>query len=132
MEKNSDDEYEPFYDPKIWGPPNNTNTPNINTPIINSNNINFNNTPNIEIQCIVMSHLFDGYTILIKLSSIQTKDDIIAILISSMYSLFLKHNLNGLIKHLEMTIFDIPDFNINYIRKYPSEMVYVYDTDELS
>jgi len=60
-----------------------------------------------ELECVLVSHLFDGYTQFINVKEVQSIHEIIGIVISTLYLLFTQYNLKGLINHLDALTFHV-------------------------
>jgi len=83
----------------------------------------------VEIKCRIINNLFEGHSIMIKLNSIKTQDDIIASVVDSLYSMLNQHELIGLIKVLDLYFFEVLKFDLDYIKSHPNEIVNVYGFD---
>ena len=59
------------------------------------------------IECVISSHLFDGYTQKVSLNEIQSINEIIGCVISTLYSILENYNFKGLIKHLDNLTFHV-------------------------
>jgi len=81
-----------------------------------------------QIRCELVSHLFGGYSYYINLSQVETKDDIIATVVSTLYEIFTQLNLKGLIEHLDMAHFIINESIVN-IKNNPPEVLRIYEDD---
>ena len=62
---------------------------------------------NKYIECVIQSHLFGGFTQMVNLNSVESIDEIIGSVVSTLHSVFNHHNLKGLIDHLEMLTFSV-------------------------
>jgi hypothetical protein len=70
-----------------------------------------------ELECVMESHLFDGYTQFINIQDVQSIEEIIGIVISTLYSLFHQYNMIGLIDHLSQLSFHIEKVTFDDILK---------------
>ena len=62
---------------------------------------------NKYVDCVIQSHLFGGFTQMVNLNAVESIDEIIGTVISTLHSVLNYHNLKGLTDHLEMITFTV-------------------------
>ena len=69
------------------------------------------------IECVIDSHLFGGYTQTVPLNGIQSIEEIIGIVVSTLYSILGSYNLKGLLNHLDDLTFHVEKVTIEDIKQ---------------
>ena len=90
------------------------------------------NTSQKRIECVVNSHLFGGYTQTIDLSEVQSIEEIIGIVISTMFSIFNTYNFNGLITHLNDLTFHVEKITFDDLKEGRVDKIIIKEDDHSS
>ena len=67
------------------------------------------------IECVIDSHLFGGFSTMVSLRNIESVDDIIVIVVSTLYNVLNSYNLKSLVSHLDDLSFHIEKFTYQEI-----------------
>ena len=82
-----------------------------------------------SINCVVISHLFGGYTQSIEVSDVSSLEEITSIVISTLYSIFTLHNMTGLIEHLEELTFSTKKITFDDIKEGRVTEIKIFEDD---
>lgn len=81
----------------------------------------------MDLICILKSHLFDGYTQVIDITTVESIEEIIGIVISSLHQLLENYNLKGLIKHLNKLTFRVNKITMDDIMNHRTSKVFIFE-----
>ncbi len=84
------------------------------------------------VECVIKSHLFDGYTQKINLEGICSTSEIIGCVISTLYSIFGDYNLKGLIKHLDDLTFHVENVKFDDIKSGKITRITIVEDEDFS
>jgi len=77
--------------------------------------------------CKFSSDYFQGFTVDIDISIIESTSEIVATAISVLHAVLLQNNFERLLKHLDHTQFHIHDITLDDIKNNPDKIIWICD-----